>query len=218
MAHRELRQKAVELRKKGYSYSQIKSELGLNKSTLHYWLYNMPLSEERIRALRDWNPIRIERCRNTKRKKKEDRLALIYKEVSKELGNLSSREVFIAGLFLYWGEGNKTGSSIGLTNTNPKMLHFYIYWLALFGIEKKQLKAKLHLYSDMDIKKQERFWSKELGIPLSQFTKSYIKKTKFSAITYGNGFGQGTCSITFQNVRLFERIRMGLKYIQEISP
>jgi orotate phosphoribosyltransferase-like protein len=53
MAHRELKQRAIELRQKGYSYSQIKAELGLSKSTLSNWLYDMPLSEERIKYIQD---------------------------------------------------------------------------------------------------------------------------------------------------------------------
>lgn len=43
------KQKAINLRKKGYSYSQIKEELGTSKSTLSAWLCDMPLSKERIK-------------------------------------------------------------------------------------------------------------------------------------------------------------------------
>ena len=132
------------------------------------------------------------------------------------IGILTSRELFIAGFFLYWGEGNKTrNSSIGLTNSNPRALMFYIRWLELFGIEKKQLKISLKLYSDMNIRKQEEYWSKQLSVPLSQFRKSYIKKSTSGSITYHNGFGQGTCSIVVENARLSEKVLMGLKYVQD---
>ena len=215
MARKKDKQKALTLRKQGMSYSQIKEKLGISKSTLSGWLYNMPLSEKRIRELQADNPIRIERYRNTMRVKKETRLKEVFKKVSKDIGSFSKRDLFLSGLFLYWGEGHKTGNAAGLTNTNPDMLKFYIRWLKLFGVKQNQLKIHLHLYSDMDIKKQEKYWSRELSIPLSQFRKSYIKKNKFSSITYHNGFGQGTCSVMVGNVILFNKILMGLKYIQE---
>lgn len=218
MARKKDKQKAIAMRNKGMSYSQIKEKLGISKSTLSGWLYNMPLSEKRIRELRADNPIRIERYRNTMRIKRENRLTEVYKKVSKDIGKFSKRDLFLAGLFLYWGEGTKVQkSSTTLTNTNPSMLKFFIKWLELFNIKRKDLKIKLHLYSDMSIKQSLDFWSKELKIPISQFRKSYIKKTWSKSITYKNGFGKGTCCVTFDNRDLWEYIIMGMKYISEVG-
>ena len=57
--------KAIKLRKEGRSYSQIKKELRVSKSSLSLWLRQYPLSEKRLRELRDFNEQRIERFRNT---------------------------------------------------------------------------------------------------------------------------------------------------------
>lgn len=59
MARKLDKQRAILLRKRGYSYSQIKNKLGISKSTLSGWLYDIPLSEKRIRELRDLSPQRI---------------------------------------------------------------------------------------------------------------------------------------------------------------
>ncbi|MEI7709616.1 MAG: helix-turn-helix domain-containing protein [bacterium] len=216
MAREKDKQKALVMRQKGMSYSQIKEKLGISKSTLSGWLYNMPLSEKRIRELQADSPIRIEKYRNTMRAKREKKFDEAYKEMSRKIKKLSSRELFLAGLFLYWAEGSKTAkAAIGLTNTNPNMLKFYIKWLELIGVKRDQFRVHLHLYSDMDIKKSEKYWSKELSIPLKHFRKSYIKKTKLSSITYHNGFGRGTCSVLVGGARLYEKVMMGLKYIQD---
>lgn len=218
MARKEDKQKALTMRRRGMSYGQIKEKLGVSKSTLSGWLHDFPLSEKRIRELRADSSIRIERYRNTMRLKREARLEEVYKKVSRDIGDFSKREIFLLGLFLYWGEGTKAQSnSVALTNTNPAMLKFFIKWLELFNVKRKNLKVKLHLYSDMDIKKSIAFWSKELKIPISQFRKSYIKKTKFKSITYKHGFGKGTCSVMFDNRDLWEYIMMSLKYISHIS-
>lgn len=208
---------AIKMRLKGMSYSQIKSIVKVSKSTLSIWLEKYPLSQERIKELRDWNPRRIENCRNTKLKKRQDKLQMVYGIVAKEIGKLSKRDLFIAGLFLYWGEGTKASRSVvAFTNTDPAMLKLFIKWLELIGIKKTVLKVKLHLYVDMNIKEKMNFWSKDLDIPLINFTKPYIKNSRFSSLTYRNSFGHGTCVICYANADLYNKIMMSLKYLREI--
>lgn len=218
MTRKEDKQKAITMRKKGMSYSQIKEKLGISKSTLSGWLYDMPLSPDRIKELRDFSPMRIESYRNTMKAKREGRLEEVYKKVTKDIGVLSKRDLFIAGLFLYWGEGTKMkNASVEFTNTNPAMIKFFINWLELLGVKKGKLKIKLHLYSDMNITKSIAFWSKELKISISRFSKPYIKRTLLKEITYKNGFGKGTCSVILGSRDLWEYIMMGLKYISKIK-
>lgn len=215
MARKLDKQKAIKLRQKGNSYSQIKEKLGINKSTLSGWLSGMPLSEKRIKELRDFSPQRIENYRNTMNLKRESYKKLAYENIGKRLKSLSDRDLFISGFFLYWGEGSKTKYySIALTNTNPKMLLFFIKWLNFFEVPKEKLRVKLHLYSDMKITKERYFWSKYLNIPILQFRNSYIKKTKFSSINYKNGFGHGTCTILVEDKNIASQVLMGLEYIQ----
>lgn len=217
MARKKDKQKAIAMRKKGMSYSQIKEKLQMSKSTLSGWLYDMPLSAKRIRELQADSPIRIEKYRNTMRAKREAKNRIAYQSIAKKIGAISNREFLIAGLFLYWAEGSKTKTfSIGLTNTNPTMLILFIRWLRFFNVPKSKLKIHLHLYSDMNIKKQIHFWSKTLDIPISQFRKPYIKKTKLSSITYTNGFGQGTCSVIVENGSISAQVMMGIQYIQDV--
>jgi hypothetical protein len=47
----------------------------------------------------------------------------------KEVGLLSRRDKFIAGIALYFGEGDKTDKSVGFTNGNPHAIVFMIFWL-----------------------------------------------------------------------------------------
>ncbi|MGB8815650.1 MAG: hypothetical protein WCC74_00195 [Minisyncoccia bacterium] len=210
--------KAIILRKKGMSYSQIKNKLGISKSTLSGWLSSMPLSEKRIRELRDFSPMRIERCRNTKMKKREDRLRLVYGKVSQDIGKLSKRELFLVGLFLYWGEGSKSDRYVtAFTNTDPIMVKIFIKWITtFFNIKKSDLSILLHLYKDMDIKSLTEFWVKELKIPINQFKKPYIKNSKLTGLTYKNGFGKGTCNVRICNRDIKEYITQSLKYLRQV--
>ncbi|MFA5319352.1 MAG: helix-turn-helix domain-containing protein [Candidatus Paceibacterota bacterium] len=216
MARREDKDKVIKLRLEGLSYSQIKEKTGISKSTLSSWLENYPLSSERIKELRDLSPRRIENFINTMRKKREARLGEIYNQAKKEIGILSDRDLFIAGLFLYWGEGGKTGGTAVVSNTDPAILKFFLKWLKIMNVSKERIKAKVHLYADMDEKKTLNFWSKELGIPISHFNKSYLKKTNLSDLRYKNGFGHGTCQVRYCDKKLANYIMMSIKYFGEM--
>src|SRR3989338_6134106 len=108
MAPRKDREKALQLRKSGWSYAQIKEKLSVSKGTLSVWLRDYPLSRERINELRGKSEKRIERYRDTMRQKKEKRLAQVYRERASAILPLSRRDLYLAGLFLYWGEGSKS--------------------------------------------------------------------------------------------------------------
>jgi hypothetical protein len=215
MAKRLLKQKAIELRKAGQSYSQIRQQLGVSKSTLSVWLEDLPLPEERIRELRDWSAVRIERYRETRRKNRETILCKVYDQEHSKIFPMSAREEFLCGLFLYWGEGLKVGRTyFSLSNTDFRMMRFFIYWAkSAMGVHPDKFVIKLHLYSDMDAKRERSFWSRTLGIPYSQFRKPYIKKSSLRGLTHKNGFGHGTCNVAVYDAMLCKRILMGLKSI-----
>jgi hypothetical protein len=70
-------------------------------------------------------------------------------------GNISDRDLFIAGFFLYWAEGGKTRrNTLVLTNTDPNMLKNYLSWLKLLKVSKDKLKIKLNLYKDMNVDRE----------------------------------------------------------------
>lgn len=208
----EKRALALSLRSMGKSYSQIKNELGVSKSSLSLWLRHLPLPKERIRELRDQNEQRIEKFRNTMRQKREGRLKQVFSGEVHRLLPLTTRELWVAGLFLYWGEGGKTAPAVvSLSNSNPEMVKFFISWLVRAAeIPKDKIIIRLQIYSDMSFEYESIFWSEALDIPLSQFRKPYIKQTTLRGITF-KGFGHGTCNVIVYNRDLWEKITMGIK-------
>lgn len=210
------RQKALELRKKELSYSQIKKILRVSKSTLSDWLSEYPLSKKRISELRDRNEARIEKFRETWRKKRQVRLDQFYKQAKKEVLPLTKKEIFIAGLFLYWGEGSKsTYDKVCLSNSDPKVIKFTFFWLTkTLDVPKSKIRVYLQLYSDMNKEEAISYWSKELNIDQKQFNKPYIKQSKRVNISH-KGFGHGTCALTVNSTLLKERILMMIKSIAD---
>ena len=99
----DLRDQARELRTQGLSYNEIVTELGVSKSSVSLWVRDIPCrkkghyvhSEARLEGLRKFNEAR------TVRHAEESAAA------GTEIGELTDREVLIAGAIAYWCEGSK---------------------------------------------------------------------------------------------------------------
>lgn len=211
------RDEARKLRAKGKSYSEIKELLGVGKSTLSAWLQDMPLSEDRIRELRALSPRRIERFRETMRKKREAHLSTAYSKAAKDIGTLSRRDLFISGLYLYWGEGTKSAPGrVSVANTDPDVVKAFIGWLRVMKVPHNRIHARLQLYEDMNARQETIFWSHKLRLPVSQFRKPHIKKSSRVLQTYKGSYGHGTCDLSFDNIVLWRYITMALKRLREL--
>jgi len=216
------RQRVIALRQKGKTYSEIRLQLGIAKSTLSNWLRNYPLTDDQLSNLQT-NKDRLkflarEKTSITKRLKHQMRLHNCYNDQKLKLLPLNKKELFLAGLFLYWGEGAKTHKGqISISNTDPSVLKFSLLWMIkALEIPKEKITVLLHLYSDMDIDITCEYWSQALNISRSQFAKPYIKMSSRTEIDY-KGFGQGTCMLRVSNTLLREKILMSMQVMADYS-
>ena len=217
MARIKDRQLAIELRKQGKSYNQIKKQLLVSKSTLSLWLRKYPLSEAQLEALQV-SDRRIEAFQKTMRAKREKKLQRYYQEAQKLYLPLSKRGLLLAGILLYWGEGTKVNRGrVLISNTDPAVLKFAVYWLESgLGISRESFKVQLHLYNDMDIQKTINYWSKALRISKKQIAKPYIKKSNRVELTH-KGFGHGTCNLVVYNTEIKEKIMAAIQVISDYA-
>ncbi len=192
----------------------IKNELGISKSTLSGWLKDLPLSDKRISELQSNSQIRIEKNRITKQSKKDARRKLVYEKVAADIKNSKDPE-FIAGFYLYWGEGTKTAEySVALTNTDPAIIKCFVDWLNKFGIKPGSLKIKLHLYTDQNEADLKNYWSKITEIPMSNYYKSYEKLASSKSKSYKGMFSHGTCSVIYHHRDTYEYVLEGIRYLR----
>lgn len=117
---------------------------------------------------------------------------------------LEQEKLKLAAVMLYWGEGAKTGN-VALANSNPEMVALFVRFLKqICGIDPKRLHAVLHLYSDHDELSLKKFWSKKIGIPVSQFYRSHLHtNTKGS---YKKKSQYGTVSVQYSDIILLRQI------------
>ncbi len=206
-------EQALALRKLGKSYSEIKEQTDVSKSTLSLWLKDYPLSKKRLYQLRT-APRKIEKYRATMRLKRKKRLTAYYAKQKKLLLPLSERDLLLGGIFLYWGEGNKVSShTLSVTNTDPHVLKFTLLWMtSALHIAKSNIRVRLHLYRNMNPDTESQFWVNKLNIPISNFGKPYIKDSKTTNLTH-RGFNHGTCTLSVHNTIIKEEILMSIRVI-----
>lgn len=212
------RRKAIRLRREGKTYSEIRKKLDIPKSTLSEWLNNYPLSNKQIQNLqvnvRKSREKAAEKTIVTKRQKKLERIKIIEKKEKKALLPLNKREFYIAGLFLYLGEGRKgDNSTVSLNNTDPRVVKMFYYWLVyVLEVRKERIRVAVHIYEDMNIEKSLNYWSNYLHIQRKQFVKPYIKHSLRQEVDQ-KGYGYGTCGLYVYDRQLKLKILAGIDVI-----
>lgn len=111
--------------------------------------------------------------------------------------------LFGLGVGLYWGEGTKRNEyAVRLGNTDPYLIRAFLIFLEnIYGIEKMRLRFGLQIFSDMDQKKEERFWRDFLHAEASQFYKT-INTRSGKLGSYRNKSEHGVLTIYFGNKKL----------------
>jgi transcriptional regulator with XRE-family HTH domain len=98
--------------------------------------------------------------------------------VFKEEYSLEERDLLVAGLMLYYGEGTKTGNTVDFANSDPMLLLVFLKFLRIIcSIDTKKLRFYLYCFSDQDSESSITFWCSHLGVQRRQFTKPYVRST-----------------------------------------
>ncbi|SRR5260221_1838223 len=174
------------LRILGLSLNEIQRKMNIPRTTIRDWIADIALTEEqkevfKERILQELQKGRIEaqKIQKEKRLVKEN---VLKKEALEEIGLLNKRDIFIAGIALYWGEGfkNKHEHRLGFCNSDPLMMKFYVRWLEIcLQIKRIDLVARVTVNKSYEkqIDGIEEYWSDFLEIPITQFTKPFYQNS-----------------------------------------
>ncbi len=181
--------KAIALRKNGKSIKWIASELEVSPGSVSLWCKNVVLTEDQISLLekqgRDphyGQRLVYAKTQQAKRIKKTNEL---MKEGVREVGKLSKRELLLVGTALYWAEGYKKDSQVGLGSSDPAMMKLYVKWLyECFGLTKEDLLFRvtfneLHKYREKEI---VSYWANVFQFTEDIFQKPFYQKAMWKKI------------------------------------
>jgi transcriptional regulator with XRE-family HTH domain len=205
--------KAQALRRRGQSINEIAQELNISKSTVSIWCRNISLTPGQIKRL-----VRKQTSKSYEgrlkglekiRQKRLQEVELLRKEGIKEIKKLNKREFLIAGVAIYWSEGYTApvNYEVGFTNSDPKMILFMLEWFkkcCKVSDDRFSLRVGINEIHKDRIREVEKYWSQLTKIPLSQFNKISLKKTKIKKIYENHNEHYGTLRI---KVRKGTRLR-----------
>ena len=170
------------LRREGFSYHEIIQRIpfSLARSTMSHWCKDIELTSKQLDRLdrlrgESWYRNRLKGSKTTQRRRAEE-VAAIKAKARAEVPDLSQKELWVAGLMLYWAEGCKS-HAVGVSNSDAALVKFMVWWLKTFcGFPERRFRLQLHLHSGQNEQEMKAFWSDVTGIPLSQFQKSFVKR------------------------------------------
>jgi hypothetical protein len=190
-----IKNKAMSLRKRGYSYCLILKQIKISKSTLSSWLKEVPFEpNEKVWERIKTGPLKSGRIKHNKRVKD---IAKIKKEAKEELGVLNKKDLWMIGLGLYMGEGSKTHDIVRVINSDPKIIKLAIKWFKdCCGLKNENLAVMIHVYPDCDVKKCESYWRKVTKLSVENFRKTQVDLRKNKATKNRKKLPFGTAHIS----------------------
>ncbi|MCU1485862.1 MAG: hypothetical protein JWN67_2608, partial [Actinomycetia bacterium] len=112
------------------------------------------------------------RAPNALQRAKAAEVERLLAEGRERIGELSERDLLIAGTALYAGEGFKRDGLVGFANNDPAMVALFLHWLrACFTIDESRLRCSIYLHDGLDLQAAEAYWSQVTGVPANQFRK-----------------------------------------------
>jgi len=204
--------KAQKLRRRGFSYSEIQKVINVPKSTLSGWCRDIALTEKQALRLFKNKLSGSARGRiiGAKRQqaKRLKQIADMLVEGQKEVGKLSNRNRFIAGIALYAAEGTKTDKKCSFSNSDPKLIKFMSTWFREFcHVPERKLRGAIWIHDNLDAIKAAKYWSKLTNVPIPQFHKTYIAKNKVNSPKIRkNIHNYGVFSIRFSDAKAHRKI------------
>ena len=207
------REQATVLRKSGMSYSDIKTRMGVPRSTLSKWFgdqkWSNDIAIECADKARNSGGIRFA-VMNTIRR---GRLDAVRKDARQDalldFEDLKYHPLFVSGVTAYWMHGDmKSKNRVCFTSSDPdKVILFKLFLERICGLDKPKVWINLQRGNLAFL--AESFWANKCGIIEKDLGKTVVSG-RFEQITVGrsNIFASGdTSSATKQNA--FQRQNVG---------
>ena len=117
---------------------------------------------------------------------------------------------FVAGCMLYWAEGSKERNRVEFTNSDPRMVGFFVRFLKTYwNLGDEQIRITCNLFADHLTKQREieQFWLDIAGLPPESLRKSTVNVySKYSKKRRKNRLPYGTCRVSVTRTRVVQAI------------
>lgn len=174
-----VKRKAELLRKQGKSLGEISNSLKIAKSTASTWTSKLALNRIALDILRGKRVKAWQMGIEILHQKRETLKEKIADSVKKELLNIKldiPLRKLLCSIFI-WTEGTKSSDNyVGFMNSDPLMVSsFLTLFRKSFILDETKFRGLIHVHGYHKEPEIKKYWSNITQIPISQFSKSYLK-------------------------------------------
>jgi hypothetical protein len=199
-------QRARELRAQAWTLQEIADALGVAKSSVSVWTRGVAFEPSARRSAATGR--RPRGSDHPLRRRKLAEIERLRVEGVERVGSLTDRELLMAGLGLYAGDGSKRGGEVRFANSDPRLIRLFCVWLRrFFDVDPTRQRVRLYLHDGLDLQAATTFWAGVTEIPETQFTKPY-RATPVQGIRH-NKHEHGCAHVAYGCTRTHRRI-MGM--------
>lgn len=118
--------------------------------------------------------------------------------------SVKERELLVAAIMLYYGEGAKTSVTVDFANSDSRVVKLFLKFLRkICRVDEKRLRLYLYCFSDQNIDFLINHWSSQLNVERRQFTKPYVR----SVFNRGKrSMPYGVIHVRYSDKKLLEKI------------
>ena len=177
----ELRGRARELRTQGMDYEEIAEALGVAKGSVSLWVRDLPTPARLSYAeCRKRSAEGVRRYWAAERPVREARRAAAREAAAAQIGELTDRELLIAGSIAYWCEGAKSkphrrDDRVAFINSDPSLIRFFLRFLDTAGTPRTDLVFRVFIHEKADVESAQQFWLEVTGAAVDQFLTPALK-------------------------------------------
>lgn len=196
------------LRILGSTYSEINKNLGMHisKGTLSLWCRNIPLAPEYLEKMQRCNKNSWKKAREVSLKNRRERKKTLFQYITAVNDPIAAKisdnyTAKIALAMLCLGEASKSwnGTMFSLGNTDLRVIKLFLSWLKqCFSFDLKKISCTVQHRADQDSQLLTKYWVKQTGIPITQFTRSYIDKRTIGIPTKRKDY-MGVLRVTYHD-------------------
>ena len=210
------RLRAIQLRENGFSYNEILKEVKVPKSTLAYWVKDIPLDEQQIALLKSRSVEKQKRGRFSTsialRARKVFREKAAYDDAEREFKAHCKDSFFMSGISLYWAHGGKRSGYFQFVSADPEMIVFMVTWVDRYILQvsdptqlikgKPIIKFRLFIHEPNKGSNIEDFWAQKLSINKNIFKISKIRGRGI----HKNASYKGSCMLFISNIGVLRKV------------
>lgn len=193
------------LRQQGLSLNDIVKSVKVSKSSVSLWVRDIDLTNEQREKLQLRDKSYIKYSENFRNKRREYQAQGREKIYNEDKG-------YAFGCALFWGEGTKCKNYVRLTNSDVKMISYFVKFLRkYFSVEDNNFSITFQYYlnNGLTLEDMQSYWCNQLKLPGNCLRKCTLKSKYYNNTKVKHIYG--ICTVSINNTKIAQQIFGSIK-------